>query len=108
MDYTISEDRLFEVFSHYMEKRFGELKIEGDTEGDTEGDLVYSKKKDGEVIYWGLFDYVRSAGQFMFIPYSRNSQLFDNLKNTFGDVFDDMFLKYLQTKFPEYNIEGMY
>lgn len=101
MDYTISEDRLFEVFSHYMEKRFGELKI-------VNGVLVYSNIKDGEVIHWGYIDYVRSAGQFMFIPYSRNSQLFDNLKNTFGDVFDDMFLKYLQTKFPEYNIEGMY
>lgn len=104
MDYTISEDRLFEVFSHYMEKRFGELHM-GDYLRDDE---VYFNIKDGEPIHLGYVDYIGSAGQFMFIPYSRNSQLFDNLKNTFGDVFDDMFLKYLQTKFPEYNIEGMY
>lgn len=102
MDYTISEDRLFEVFSHYMEKRFGELHM------DSYSDEVYSKIKDGEVIYLGHVDYIRSAGQFMFVPYSINSQMFTGMENTFGDVFNNLLLRYLQTNFPEFNIEGIY
>ena len=101
MDYKISEDRLFEVFSHYMEKRFGTIHIAN------YGNEVYFYK-DGTPTQLGYVEYIRSAGQFMFVLYSKHNQMFNGLKNTFGDVFDDLLLRYLQTNFPEYNIEGVY
>lgn len=102
MNYTISEDKLFEVFSKYMDKRFTELYV---SDFDY---ILFLNPKDNQPVELGHIGYNRDSDQFMFSQNPRHNQMFMGFKNTFGDVFDDMFLKYLQTKFPEYNIEGMY
>ena len=100
MNYTISEARLFEVFSRYMEKRFGKPYID-----EYYSDVYYMK--DGKSIPVGIIGYVHSAGKDMFVPYTEHNQMFNVLKNTFGEAFNDVFLRYLRTNFPEYKIDGI-
>ena len=98
MDYKISEDRLNQVFSRFMEKTFGELFV-------PEERYPHVKYKDssGEDKMLGLIHYDRYAARFVFVI--DNDAKVKNIKNTFGDMWENLLLTYINNKFPGYNVE---
>ena len=101
MDYTISEDKLFEILSKFMEKLFPEMRI---VHGDRRDDRLIYIQPDGKQVLLGIITYNRYGGEFILTIDYDSWPKFKTIRNTFGDEIDNLIIKYFQNKFPEYNI----
>ena len=97
MKIIINENRLYNIFSKYMEDKFGELSID-------EYDEITYKDSNGDDSPFGYIQHVRSEGKFIFYFYY-NGRSEKSIQSMFGDQWDNLLLKYLQERFPTYHIE---
>ena len=97
MRYTISENRLIEIFDSYMDSGY---------------DLSYDEN-DNEIMGGIRYDYIRDyngeifgavvANQF----YYSNDSMEDVLYGMFGHLSYQLMLEYLNKKFPTLNVKGI-
>ena len=98
MRYIINENRLIEIFNHYM---------------DSEYDLSYNEN-DNERMGGIHYNYIRDYSGEIFgtvvarrFYYSHNDSMAEVLYGMFGEHSYQLMLEYLNKKFPSLNIEAL-
>ena len=97
MRYTISENRLIEIFDSYMDSGYDLSYDEKDT--DTMGGVYYKYIRDGRGEIFGTV----VAHQF----YYSNDSMEEVLYGMFGHLSYQLMLEYLNKKFPSLKIKGL-
>ena len=95
MEYTISENRLRNLFVNYMDSQY-ELRYVKSTREFVD--------KDGEIFGYPLFNTMEYKSKNFYYGDYKTEYL---LNGMFGELTNELLLYYLRERFPDVNIDGI-
>ena len=106
MDNIVTQDKMNDVFSKYMDKIYGGMYIsDNSTNNGGSGFFIFNtdssgnKEMIGKLVY--IFDF-KLTGHTLIL---NNNTLKRRIRNTFGNEWVNLVLTYFQQKFPKYDIQ---